>query len=1763
MMMNSIQRLMSTKRRAWNTLLSLGLALLGLGLFLGLLDNPPQAVRALGPASTWEFPGPCGATLQACIDNATDGDTVIVVASSQASGLAIDKPLTLDGGGQLGVQGTSPALTITADNVTVRGATFTGTAGSPVILIQGASTATLQVVTVTNGGTAGVLITGTVSSGHLITGSLIYSNSGPGIHLVVTTTLRLVDSDVLSNTVTNGAGGGLRSEQSGTSLGIERSCFRGNAATGGFSPSSVGGGLYVEGSVTLSGAQVSGNTARWSGGGLRVKGNVALTGVQVVNNTAGVDGGGLWVGGSAVLSGTQVISNAAGWGGGLYQFDTTGWVSVTNSCFERNVATGIGGGLHFRGNAILRETQVVSNTAEGGGGLFQNGSGRVSMISCLLQGNVATSQGGGLYAWETIVLSETQVVSNTASESGGGLYWLGYGMIETVNTLFADNIAPLGAGLYLQGDSDTQARLRHVTIARATVGGGSAVFVADSTVSITNTIIASYTIGISQTGGTINEDYNLYFGSVVSQVSAGGIFSAGVHSLEGLDPLFVNPAAGDYHIDSGSAAVDAGANTGILWDMDGDPRPTGSGYDIGADERPGASLHLRKAAQPAVLSPGGIVTYTIEVSNPGVENTANTFLTDTLPIQLRVDTITSSQGSCIPGSGWGAQVICSLGALVADSTLYVTLTAEATTTLQQPLHLLHNAVQAQGGDVASEAYVDVYLQGCYARVNGDLPEYADIQAAIDAASEGDTVMVAGQCVLVNDREDLAQVAYINKTITVCGGYTTTNWSVPYPITQPTTLDATGQGRVLYVTGDVSPTIEGLHITGGDANGLGGGPWGEDAGGGAYVFTATVTVRDSLMFGNAARYGGGLYAGGSVALEGTQVLSNTGRYGGGLYQYSNSKQVDLMGGRFERNEAVKSGGGLLVWGSAVLSGAEVVSNTADNGGGIYIVNSAILTEMQLTGNTAEWHGGGLYQHDSGGQVEVTGGRFESNVATQYYGGGLYVSGSTALNGIHVLSNTAGWRGGGLYQHDSGGRVEVTGGCFERNVATQYYGGGLYVEGSAALAGTEVVSNTAGYRGGGLYVVESVDVTDSHFEGNIAANGGGGLYVEGNAVLTGTQVVSNTAGWEGGGLYVVGNADVTSGRFERNVANPSNQSDGGGLHVEGSALLSGTQVVSNTAGSFGGGLWVGGNVNVTNGLFEHNVAANSGGGGCVWDNATLTETVLVSNTAEYSGGGLFVSGNLNVTGGRFERNIATQSYGGGLFVGGNVALTGTQLLSNTAGGYGGGLHVDGNADVTSGRFEGNVAGSNGGGLYAYGSAFLTETQVVSNTAELAGGGLLQYDSSGRVDVISGRFERNVATQWSGGGLYVRGSAVLTGTQVVSNTAGQWGGGLQVDGNVGVTGSHLEHNVAVRESGGGLCVGGSAVLTETQVVSNTAGTSGGGLYQPDTGEQVRVTGGCFQGNVANGTGLDEGGGGLCIAGSVTISGTHVVSNTAGWNGGGLYQTSSSGHVDVSDGCFGYNVAMYGGGLHVRSSATLSGIRMIGNTAKQDGGGLFQFGASEQVDVTGGRFENNEANGSGGGLWVWGNVSLSGTHLLSNTASYEGGGLYGVGGVKAVNDLFVANTPSGLQLYGASGGQTLHSVTIAHPAVCGGSAIRMIGCTASITNTIIASYTVGILQDGGTLHEDYNLYYGNGTPIVSTGGTLVTGTHSLYDLDPRFVDPASGDYHLAAGSPAIDAGTPNGAPALDIDGDARPQGDGYDIGADEYSGECLVYLPLALRNY
>jgi len=93
--------------------------------------------------------------------------------------------------------------------------------------------------------------------------------------------------------------------------------------------------------------------------------------------------------------------------------------------------------------------------------------------------------------------------------------------------------------------------------------------------------------------------------------------------------------------------------------------------------------------------------------------------------------------------------------------------------------------------------------------------------------------------------------------------------------------------------------------------------------------------------------------------------------------------------------------------------------------------------------------------------------------------------------------------------------------------------------------------------------------------------------------------------------------------------------------------------------------------------------------------------------------------------------------------------------------------------------------------------------------------------------------------------------------------------------------------------------------------------------------------------------------------------------------------------------------------------------------------------------------------------------------------------------------------------------------------------------------------------LTVDHNLSDGAHDPDYE-----IHGVDDLLDVSPLFADPSLGDFHLLAGSPAIDAGSAVDAPANDFAGDVRPQdgdGDGVaacDIGAYEWGGR--VFAPL-----
>ena len=113
-------------------------------------------------------------------------------------------------------------------------------------------------------------------------------------------------------------------------------------------------------------------------------------------------------------------------------------------------------------------------------------------------------------------------------------------------------------------------------------------------------------------------------------------------------------------------------------------------------------------------------------------------------------------------------------------------------------------------------------------------------------------------------------------------------------------------------------------------------------------------------------------------------------------------------------------------------------------------------------------------------------------------------------------------------------------------------------------------------------------------------------------------------------------------------------------------------------------------------------------------------------------------------------------------------------------------------------------------------------------------------------------------------------------------------------------------------------------------------------------------------------------------------------------------------------------------------------------------------------------------------------------------------------------------------------------------------LGGRGTIRNNIIAngdmkarsSNAFGVYRSGGTVDLGYNLLFGQQRKYVNAK----PGTGDVIK-PPRFIDHAKGDYRLAAGSPAINAGTsPCKLTAVDIQGVSRPLFNAFEIGAFEY---------------
>ncbi|MBN1418685.1 MAG: right-handed parallel beta-helix repeat-containing protein [Planctomycetes bacterium] len=551
-----------------------------------------------------------------------------------------------------------------------------------------------------------------------------------------------------------------------------------------------------------------------------------------------------------------------------------------------NRALATGGGVACWGDASPRieDCEIVENSADAwGGGLFCGTGASPTLLRCTIRGNSAertpaSGRGGGVAVsgeGTSPRLESCAIIGNWARWSGGGLH-CERASATLVNCVIAANKVDRFGGAIACVDGGTPV-LTNVTIATNVAATGGGVLCDGGAPVLRNAIIwddrPASSCGVLESC-LVDRD---------PQFLSGGAYDfdrfveVTCPSGNYLIPRFVIDEP-DFRIAPSSPAIDAGDPTGAPGDdFLGYRRPCGEGIDIGAHE---SGLCLRVEVSP---------------------------LWDRL--HLCAETVAAAvRATCRDPGGTAvsyAWTVTGNAAIESDG-------EEARVTFRERgTHTVRCQATAGGATGSAEAHFDVAPCGAPDIVvdSAGGGEYREIQAGIDAASPGETVLVRAGTYEID-----APIRFRGKPLTVVSekgpAETTIRMALP--------SDPRAASVVVFDGGETAASIlEGFTLTGGRGTCWGGAD--SDCGGGGIlcIGTASPIVKGCIVQGNsvvigedsATGRGGGIAAreGASPSFITCEILENAaGERGGGAYaaQEASPRFEDC---RIEGNEATYGGG----------------------------------------------------------------------------------------------------------------------------------------------------------------------------------------------------------------------------------------------------------------------------------------------------------------------------------------------------------------------------------------------------------------------------------------------------------------------------------------------------------------------------------------------------------------------------------------------------------------------------------------------------------------------------------------------------------------------------------------------------------------------------------------------------------------------------------------------------------------------------------------
>lgn len=411
-------------------------------------------------------------------------------------------------------------------------------------------------------------------------------------------------------------------------------------------------------------------------------------------------------------------------------------------------------------------------------------------------------------------------------------------------------------------------------------------------------------------------------------------------------------------------------------------------------------------------------------------------------------------------------------------------------------------------------------------------------------------------------------------------------------------------------------------------------------------------------------------------------------------------------------------------------------------------------------------------------------------------------------------------------------------------------------------------------------------------------------------------------------------------------------------------------------------------------------------------------------------------------------------------------------------------------------------------------------------------------------------------------------------------------------GLVGNVAVQHCTITTNSGGLAVVGAGVVTVTDnlFLGNTLNVDAGEEYSYAgaycEASNITLSGNTFINNSVGGWGIGSAAGTLCSGPYIMLSNNTFTGNSAA---GGFGDSSPSPAYGAGACCFGGDVTLsgnsfvgnwvlgqdyegsgYGGAAYCTGKLTLSGNTFTGNFAAGTnnfgsawigyGGGIYCQG---EMTFSGNTFTSNSAiGGAGGAAYCTGTaVNLQNNSLFMNSAGSNGGAIYVSAATVTIADNLIAenmqtnssSTGGGAWIDAGSELDFINNTVTENSSAGGGGGVAFqVDGAASVLNVLNNI----IWGNSGALGEDVWLRGTGKERIFShNDATDIFGVWDLFasdtNVNPQFVNPMAGNYHLQSGSPCIGVGTTTtpSLPLTDLDGNPRTVGGMVGMGCYEFT--------------